>query len=165
MKRSLSILTAFFIAFSILASAGYCKELKIGYVDLRKAFYEYQKTQTLEKNLNKLTETSQERRNKKIEAITKLRDEVELLSGAARNKKEKEIDEKLVDLQDFDRTTRQDLLNKKNDMFREVVDDIQKIVENMGKKGGYDYVIDSRNIMYANEAYDLTEQVLKQLNK
>ena len=92
MKKVLSILVAFFVAFSILASTGYCKELKIGYVDLRKAFYEYQKTQTLEKDLNKLTEMSQEKRNKKIESITKLRDQMELLSGAARGEKEKAID-------------------------------------------------------------------------
>jgi Skp family chaperone for outer membrane proteins len=50
-------------------------------------------------------------------------------------------------------------------MFREVIADIQKIVDDMGENGGYDYILDSRNIMYAREDSDLTDQVIAELNK
>jgi outer membrane protein len=97
--------------------------------------------------------------------VSKLRDEMELLSGKAREKKQSEVEAKITDLNEFDRVTRQQLLNKKNDMFREVVDDIQKVVDDLGKKGQYDFILDSRNIMYGKEDFDLTDDVLKQLNK
>lgn len=162
---ALKVFLSVFILFGLLSPAGYSADGKMGYVDLRKAFYEYDKTKSLEKELNDLTEDRQGTRTAKIETITKLRDEAELLNGDARNRKQGEIDAKLVELQEFDRETRQELLNKKNDMFREVIDDIQKVVEGIGKQGNYDYVLDSRNIMYAKEDYDLTSDVLKQLNK
>ena len=147
-----------------IAPAGYSKELKVGYVDLRQAFYEYDKAKNMEGELNSLTEDRQGERNGKVQIITKLQDEAELLNGGARANKQKEIDAQLMDLQEFDIRTRQELLNKKNDMFRKVIDDIQKVVEAMGKTGKYDYILDSRNIMYSNETYDMTGEVVKKLN-
>jgi Skp family chaperone for outer membrane proteins len=38
-------------------------------------------------------------------------------------------------------------------------------VENLGKKGKYDFVFDSRNIMYGKQQFDLTEDVIKALNR
>ena len=149
----------------LIAPMGFCKELKVGYVDLRKAFYEYEKTKTLEGELTSLTEESQTKRNTMIEEITKLRDQAELLSGDKLTTKQKELDVKLTELQNYDRETRQALLDKKNDMFRAVIDDIQEIVEDIGEKENYDYVFDSRNIMYAGDQYDLTSRVVEVLNK
>ena len=48
--------------------------------------------------------------------------------------------------------------------IEEVVEDIQGIVEVFGKEGGYDYIFDSRNIMYADKKFELTEEVIKKLN-
>ena len=164
-KKTAVIVIAGIILSGTFALAGYSQEAKMGYVDLRKAFYEYKKTKTLEAELNELTEATQQKRNTMIQNITKLRDEAELLKGAAKEKKQAETDNMLKELQQFDKETRELLLNKRNDMFKQVVDDIQKAVEGMGKKGGYEYILDSRNIMYANEKSDLTEEVIKQLNK
>jgi outer membrane protein len=164
-KKSLVVFAASFVMLSFLASPAYSQSGKMGYVDLRRAFYEYEKTKKMETELNSLTEDRQKERDKMVAKITKLRDKIELLSGEARNKKQTEIDAELVKLQEFDRDTRQELLTKKNDMFREVVEDIQKVVEDLGKKEKYDYVFDSRNIMYAKEEFDLTDKVVKRLNK
>ena len=164
-KKTAVIVMAGIILSGMFALAGYSQEAKMGYVDLRKAFYEYKKTKALETELTELTEATQQKRNTMIQNITKLRDETELLKGAAKEKKQAETENMLKELQQFDKETREVLLNKRNDMFKQVVDDIQKVVEGIGKKDGYDYVLDSRNIMYANESFDLTEVVLKQLNK
>lgn len=164
-KRTMIILVAVLLVFSLIVPAGYAKNGKLGYVDLRRAFYEYEKTKSMESQLTDETESRQTERNKVIERINKLRDEVELLSGKAKTAKQSEIDNELAALQEFDRETRQTLLNKKNDMFREVIEDIQKVVESIGESGGYDYVLDSRNIMYAKPEFDLTDQVIKELNK
>ena len=164
MRKMAAICLVDFIVSQVAVLAAYA-EAKIGYVDLRRAFYEYEKTKTFETELNALTEERQAKRTGMIAAITKLRDEGELLQGEARQQKQTAIDAKLAELQEFDRDTRQQLLNKKNDMFRAVVDDIQKVVTEMGKAQKYDYVLDSRNVMYAQEQYDLTNEVVKKLNK
>lgn len=149
--------------FALVSGAAYA-EGKIGYVDLRKAFYDYNKTKTFETQLNDLTGKREGDRSKMVEEITKMRDEVQMLQGDAKGKKQGEIDNKIAALQQYDQETRQQLLTKKNDMFKEVIDDIQKIVENIGKAGGYDYVLDSRNVMYGKPDFDLTAQVVTQLN-
>ena len=165
-RKLFMFLVTGFVIFGLLVPSGYSAgSNKMAYVDLRRTFYEYEKTKTMEDQLSGLTEDRQKERDKMVTKITKLRDKAELLSGDARNKKQSEIDNELVKLQEFDRTTRQELLTKKNDMFREVVEDIQKVVKDLGKKEGYDYIFDSRNIMYAKENFDLTDKVIKQLNK
>ena len=165
MLKRIFVLIAVLLVIGVMVSPARAQEGKIGYVDLRKAFYEYEKTKTFETELNKITDTRQNERTKKVERISKLRDEMELSSGTARNNKQKQVEEAITALNEFDLDTRQMLLNKKNDMFREVIDDIQKIVEDIGKKGNYDFVLDSRNIMYSQEKFDLTEDVIKRLNK
>ena len=153
------------MAAGLTAPAAFSQDVKIGYVDLRRAFYEYDKTKTLEEELEALTEDTQDKRTKMIEEITKMRDEAAIMSDDAKKKKQRLIDAKLAELQEFDRDARANILNKKNDMFRIVIEDIQAVVENMGKEGGYDYILDSRQLMYTNENFDLTDEVLKKLNK
>jgi outer membrane protein len=155
-------------ALMILAAAApvsYSETGKMGYVDLRKAFYEYNKTSELEKEINELAEATQEKRNTMVREITRLRDESELLQGDAKERKQAESDNMLRELQQFDHETRENILNKRNEMFQDVVADIQKVVEVIGKKAGYEYILDSRNIMYADEKHDLTQEVINQLNK
>ncbi|MBD3427211.1 MAG: hypothetical protein GF409_08335 [Candidatus Omnitrophica bacterium] len=164
LKRTVMVIAALFVAVAISVPAAYSQEAKLGYVDLRKAFYEYEKTKTMEEQLNDETESRQQERTQIIEKINKLRDEAELLSGKAKTAKQAEIDSELAELQEFDRQTRQTLLNKKNDMFREVIEDIQTVVTSIGDQQGYDYILDSRNIMYAKPDYDLTDKVIEQLN-
>lgn len=164
-RRALVLLTAVFMVTGVLVFSAQAEQGKIGYVDLRKAFFEYEKTKTFESELNKLTDSRQQERTKKVEKVSKMRDELELLSGEARNKKQTQVEKEIAGLNEYDRSTRQMLLDKRNDMFREVVEDIQKIVEDLGKKGKYDFVFDSRNIMYGKEQFDLTDEVVKLLNK
>jgi len=168
MKRFIRKITVVFMVMFVLfagfVSSAIAENGKLGYVDLRKAFYEYDKTKEMKDKISDLTEDRQEKGQEMIAALTKSRDEAELLTGAAKEKKIAEINKKALEAQDFERKVRQELLGKENDMFKEVVEDIQGIVEVLGKEGGYDYIFDSRNIMYADKKYELTEEVIKKLN-
>jgi outer membrane protein len=164
-KTTCMILLVVCIALSFSISPAFSAELKMGYIDVRKAYFEYDKTKTLEADLNKEAEGFQQKRDAIITTITQARDEGELLAGEARKKKQREIDLKLAELQEFDKTTRQTLLNKRNDIMVQVMEEIGVIAEDIGEKGKYDFVLESRNVMYASEKYDLTAEVIKRLNK
>lgn len=165
--KKLVICVAVLLAVALVVPAAFAQaqNLKLGYVDLRKAFYEYEKSKTFDAQLNEVTTKKNDERNKMVEEITKMRDKAALLNDNQKAEAAKQLDAKIGALNEFDRQTRQELLNKKNDMFREIIDDIQKVVEELGKQGGYDYVLDSRNIMFAKPDFDLTAQVLEKLNK
>jgi len=166
-KGILSVLVcAGFVLGMVLACPAHAadKPIKMAYVDLRKAFYEYEKSKTYDKDLTDVTAKRTEERNKMVEELRKMQDEAQLLNDKAKEAKQKEMEAKAGALNEFDKNIRQELLNKKNDMFKEVIGDIQKVVDDIGKRDKYDYILDSRNIMYASEGYDITDEVLKTLN-
>lgn len=165
MALSLAAVMVFSALISVFPAIASAKELKIGFVDLRKAFYDYEKAKTMDNELNEFAKSTQTKRDTMVQNVTKLRDEVELLSADARQGKQKEMDEMIAELQEFDRESRQVILERKDNLFREVMDDIQKIVVEKGTSAGYDYILDSRNIMYAADMYDLTQEVITELNK
>ena len=164
-RKTVALLMAVLMISGFAHTAAHSDTGKMGYVDLRRAFYEYNKTSKLESEINELAEATQEKRDTMVRNITRLRDESELLQGAAKERKQAEVDNMLRELQQFDHETRENILNKRNEMFQDVVADIQKVVESIGKKAGYEYILDSRNIMYADEKHDLTQEVINQLNK
>ena len=165
MNKTFIAIIAVFIVGMFLVSPASAEAMKIGYVDLRRAFYEYEKSKNFDTELTKLTNERSEKRNKMVDEVRKMRDESELLSDSAKADKLKQLDAKITVLNEYDAKTRQELLNKKNEMFRVVIADIQKIVEDIGARDKYTYVFDSRNIMYSQKQGDLTNQVVARLNK
>jgi len=169
MKKMIAVGCAVFMTCSILLSVVPVKAeaagLKVGFVDLRKAFYDYEKAKTMDKDLNTFAAASQAKMETMVQNVSKLRDEMELLSAESRAKKEQEMDASVKELKEFDQESRQTILERKDNLFREVMDDIQKVVVDKGTKGGYDYILDSRNIMYAADKYDMTQEVVAELNK
>ena len=164
MKKMLVFAATISFICGVFVPFAHAAETKMGYVDLRRAFYEYDKQKKLEEEFKTMSDAGDAKRNKKVEELTKIKDEMELLSADAKAKKQAEGEKLLNELQEFDRTIRQDLMTRKNDMFREVLEDIQKVSEDLGKKGNYDYIVDDRSLLYTNEALALTDQVVAQLN-
>ena len=74
-RKLFIVLVVSFVVFGFLVPLGQAKDAKIGYVDLRRAFYEYEKTKTFEQDLTEITDTRQEGRVKKVSEISKLRAE------------------------------------------------------------------------------------------
>lgn len=137
---------------------------KIGYVDLARVFDEYQKTKEFDKSLESKGALKQADRDKMVADVKKLRDEAELLSAKAKDDKQAVIDEKIKALQDFDRTTRDALRKERDGMVRDILKEIEVVIQDFGKAQGYGYIFNDRVLVYKNEQNDLTTQVIKVLN-
>ena len=92
MKRFLlaGLVSVFFIFASGLAIAE--SQGKIGYIDLSKAFDEYQKTKDFDKELEGKGDMKQKDREKVVQDIRKMREELELMNKNSREKKEVDIE-------------------------------------------------------------------------
>ncbi|MFH1189283.1 MAG: OmpH family outer membrane protein [Candidatus Omnitrophota bacterium] len=141
------------------------KEYKIGYVDLAKVFDEYKKTKDSEKDLEAKGKAKEQDRANMVEELRKLKDEQSLLSEKAKAEKQTVIDNKIKNLQDFDRKTRDDLVKERNDMLGLILKDIEKVVAEYSKETGYDLILNSRMLLYGGPEYDLTSEILSKLNK
>ena len=137
---------------------------KIGYVDLARVFDEYTKTKEFDKTLESKGAGKQADRDKMVAEIKKLRDEAELLSAKAKDDKQAVIDEKIKALQDFDRTTRDALRKERDGMVRDILKEIEVVIQDFGKAQGYGFIFNDRVLVFKSEGNDLTAQVIKVLN-
>ncbi|MBI4432217.1 MAG: OmpH family outer membrane protein [Candidatus Omnitrophica bacterium] len=152
------------LAMASMAPAAFAQETKIGYVDLARVFDEYLKTKDFDKSLEQKGSSKQAERDKMVNEVKKLRDEAELLSAKAKDEKQVAIDEKIKVLQDFDRNTRDALRKERDVMVRDILKEIEAVIQSYGKSQGYSFIFNDRVLVYKSESNDLTPQVIKTLN-
>lgn len=145
------------------ASAGEAR--KIAYMNAVKVIDNYHKTKEADSQLEAESNKKTAEREKLVEKINKLRDEVELLAKDAREKKENELNDAVRGLQDFDREVTTTLKRKSDDYKKEILKEIDDVIKDYGRKNGYDLILDSRTLLYANDAIDVSNDIISTLNK
>lgn len=161
------ILTVIFTGIFLLSMAGVTfaqSEIKIGFVDLSRAFDEYQKTKDFDKDLEKKGDIKQQQREKLVKEVRKMRDEIELMNEKAREKKEQDIEEKIRSLQEFDQAAKTELTKERDDMVRDILREMNEVIQDHGRKNGYSIILNDRVLLYGGEAMDLTDDIIKILN-
>ncbi len=167
MKKKVLIAVAFVL---MLGTAGVSKSYaadlagKVGTVDLARVFDDYLKTKEFDKSLEAKGAMKQGEREKMVVEVKKLREEAELLGAKAKEDKQAVIDEKIKTLQDFDRTTRDSLRKERDSMVKDILKEIEGVIQSFGKSQGYSFIFNDRVLVYKSEGNDLTTQVIKTLN-
>jgi Skp family chaperone for outer membrane proteins len=133
-------------------------------VDLAKVSDEYAKTKEYEKTFEAEIKGKDAERQKFVDEIRKLKDEQALLSDKAKAEKQTVIDDKIKNLQEFDRKVRDELIKHRNQMLGEVQKDIDGIISAYSKEAGYDIVLIKQTVLFGGNDLDLTAEVIKRLN-
>ena len=159
-------LVVFLMLFSFaLSASAFAKEPKIGCLSLRKVFYEYKKTKEFNQKLEAEDAQIKEEIEKMTQEVRKLRDEIDLLSEGARKKKEPELREKVQKLDETRKKKLEEFLRKKDDMFKVIREDIMAVSAEYAKKNGYSIIFDDAVSIYFSKEYDITNDIIKQLNR
>lgn len=185
MKKAIVLAT---MAAGLLAQGAFA-EMKIGVVNLQKAFEEYYKTKQADATLKEAAEAYNKERQQLIaefqkvqEERTKLVEEINKpeLSATAKAEKQKEAEAKLADLQkqkqsidEFDRVRRQQLQDQSNRMRGSIVKEITEQVAKISKSRDYDLILDTSGasmngtpiVVFSEDQYDLTTDVVRELNR
>lgn len=164
MKRFFMFTLAGIFLLSIAAIAFAQSEPKIGFVDLSRAFDEYQKTKDLDKTLERKGDIKQAEREKLVKEIREMRDEIELMNEKARDKKEQDIEAKIRTLQEFDQEAKTELTKERDDMVRSILQEMNSIIREYGEKNGYAIILNDRVLLYGSKPMDLTDGIIKILN-
>jgi outer membrane protein len=186
--KKLLLLAAFAgLAFPV---AGFAQgTLKVGTVDMNRAFKEYNKTKDSEKKINEAKDAAKkeyddraESYKKALEEINKLSQQLEApaLSADAKTAKAKERDEKIANIKNMEREinefrqTRENQLQQQAMRMREsIIKEIKDIMMERVKSGGYDLVFDKSGpsmngvevLLYSKDSVDFTTDVITALNK
>ncbi len=157
-----SSLAVFLFSCTFSAEAG---AEKYAFLDVARVFDEYEKTKANDENLQKLGESKEGERNVIVEDIRRMKDELELLSDDAKKEKQEAINTRVRELQEFDAAARRELGEKRREAVQEIFNDIDKVVQEFGKKQGYDFILNDKALLYKNDKMDISEEILKQLNQ
>ena len=141
------------------------EDVKIGYINLGKTFDDYEKTQQYDKSLEKNGNAKEKERQKLVDKIKGLKEEMLLLSDKGKEDKQSLIDEKIKNLQEFDKETRDELKRERDEMVRDILKEIDDVIQDYGKKNGYTVVLNDRVLVYGNETIDITQDIIDLLNK
>ena len=163
--RASVILLSVFLLIGFLPNIAKCDEIKIGYVNFEKIFESYEKTKDLNEELQKKKYQKEVEGQQMVDEINKLRSKIQLLSDEEKEKKQKELTEKMRDLRDFTNDSKQELLKERDEIFKKLTKEITDIIEEKGKKDGYTLIFDDQVILYKAKANDLTEEIITLLNE
>jgi outer membrane protein len=163
--------------------------LKIGTVDMQRAFKEYNKTKDAESKVNDAKNAAKKEFDDRTDAYKKALDEINklnqqldapALSADAKAQKGKERDEKIANIKNMEREinefrqTREQQLQQQAMRMREgIVKEITDVVLERVKTNGMDLVFDksgqSQNfvpvVLYSKDSADFTTEIITALNK
>jgi outer membrane protein len=161
-KRLLAVLIALF--FLCQVKVAQAEGLKIGYVLKLDVFNNYEKTKDLESQLNKKAEKKQGENDEKIKAINKLKEEMNLLNEQGKLAKQKEMEEKLRQLKEFQQQAAMEIGKERDGMRIAIIDEIDNVIKEYAEKNGYDLILEGGMLNYRSAKLDLTQEILKTLN-
>ena len=177
-RRVIALLAVVFLAgtftyVGIKPADAQLPELKLGFIDSQRIFAEYSETQEAERIYKREVDQWRAQAQQMEREIIKLQDDMRaqslMLSEQKQQEKKLELDQKMEDYQRFMQDTFGDdgIAAKRNaELTQPIVDKINRILETMSQNEGYSMVFDiaNANIVYASREFDLTDQVLQELN-
>jgi len=163
-KRVSVLCLGLFLSLFILTGLALAAD-KMGYVDLSRAFSEYGKTKDYDKILNDKQNVYAAERDKKVAEIKQLQDKFNLLSDKEKESKKTELENKVKDLQEYDRLKQTDLRKDQDEKMKEILKDIEDVVKQYAEKEGYTMVFNDRVLIYEVKSMDITDKVMEILNK
>ena len=187
MKKLLSIALISLLALPVAAFAQ--GTLKIGTVDMQRAFKEYSKTKDAEAKINEAKNAAKKEYDDRADGYKKALDEINnlnkqldapALSADAKTQKAKERDDKIANIKNMEREitefrqTRERQLQEQAMRMREgIVKEITDVVMEKVKANRMDLVFDKSGmslngvpvLMYAPDNVDFTNDIVTVLNK
>jgi outer membrane protein len=187
MKKSLSTILALTLAFPIAALAQ--GTLKIGTVDMQRAFKEYNKTKEAEVKINDAKNSAKKEYDDRAESYKKALDEINnlnkqlespALSADKKTQTAKERDDKIANIKNMEREisdfrqTRERQLQEQLMRVREgIVKEITDVVMEKVKGSNLDLVLDKSGmsingvpfLLYSHDNIDFTNDIIAVLNK
>jgi outer membrane protein len=186
MKKTLTIALGIILASSL---ATFAQGIKIGTIDMNRAFKEYNKTKDAEAKINDAKNAAKKEYDERADAYKKALDEINnlnkqldssALSADAKSKLARDRDDKIANIKNMEREindfrqTRERQLQEQALRMREgIVKEITDVVMQKVKANNLDFVFDKSGmslngvplLMYSKDSVDFTSDVISILNK
>lgn len=145
--------------------------MKVGYVDLQKALNMSAAGKAAKEKMKAKFKDYDASVQKKQDELKKLKEDLEkqamLLSAEARAAKERDYQQKVKDYQRLTKDIQEELQQTDADFTRKILEEIFKVVQQIGKQEGYTLVFEKTesSILYASDGIDMTDRVIQAFDK
>jgi outer membrane protein len=171
MKRLLGsvfiVAAVFLFQQNVLAAAA----SKVGVLNIQRCINESNEGKRISGSLQKEIAAMQQRYDKAQKELTELQKEIEkqslMLSLEAKESKQKEYTKKSRDLNYLNEDLSEEANAAEQNARLRILQVLDVIIKNIAKQESYDLIIEtsSSGILFSSNALDITDQVIKELNK
>jgi outer membrane protein len=139
--------------------------IKIGYVDFSKVQQESKAGKDAYKTIEKMFKDKQTQLDQRQGEIEKMMGELDkqsaVLAAEVRKQKEEKLQKDYKELQRFKSDSEEELNKKKAEIAKQMFQEVSGIITKFGKEEGYTLILERSVVLYAPEAVDVTEKIIK----
>lgn len=164
MKKIILMLVLGLFSFSAFA------EIKIGFVDVRRAVESTKAGQKVKKDLEEDFKKREAALNKKAQDIEKKREEFEtkrlVWSDDKQKEKQEELQRLMMTFNEEAEKNNLELRRQEQSMMEPIFKKMQEVINDIAEKDKYTLIMQNReNILWAKEEINLTDRVVKEFEK
>jgi outer membrane protein len=158
------------VASLMITSSAFAK-VAIGKVDVQKVLISVNQGQAVRDQLKKSFDEKQKVLKDEEDKIRKMQDDYQkkasVLNDKEKGKKEREIQEKIVAIQQKTASYQKDIQDMEQKLKTPILEKVKAVVDEVAKSADVDLVYESATapILYAKEEKELTDDVIKLFNK
>ncbi len=172
MKRYGILIFTFVVVLSIVLSGSYALAGdRTGFIDLRKIMIQSKAGKTASLEFKKAVEKDKAVIQGKEAELKKLKEELEMqrmtLTPDAVNEKELDYQRKFRDYQRMVKDSNEELKLKDQELSKQLIPEILKVVNDIGEKEGYTMILDvnTQGLAFHSKENDITDKVIKKFDK
>lgn len=144
-------------------------QAKIGVVDMEEAVNNTKAGKRAQAELKRKVEKYEKELKTTRDKIQKLQKELEnsamLLKPEAKITKQRDLERMVRQFQERQRDASQDMNAAQREAFKPILQKMRGIISEIGKKGGYALVTETRTVLYAPNSANITNQVIAAYDK
>jgi len=180
-----TFLVIFFFAVCFLSAKAYCvenvpvqghnaaknsisKSLRVGYADVRQIFDSCTQTKEATNSLKKEVDLRQAALAKEEDEIgvlqKELKDKEVILSETEKQKRQQEIQDRIIVLQKSADFAKQDLTQKEKDLTEAILASIKEAIKVVAREENLNLVLEKDSVLYCEDVIDITGKVIEKIN-
>jgi outer membrane protein len=144
------------------------RSIKIGYIDIQRVISESQAGKRARDRFQAQVKKAEADILKERQDIERLRSDLEkkgpLLKDEERRNLEADLQKRSVNLQRSMSDHQQDLQVKNNEMMSDILKELEKIVNEVGKAEKFTLILERSQILYSDQGIDITSKVIETYN-
>ncbi|MCC6542879.1 MAG: OmpH family outer membrane protein [Nitrospirae bacterium] len=170
-KMLYAVITGLFLAMYTVMPV-MAEDMKVGFIDAQKVLDESLRGKQVKDQLNEYVQSRQKIVDIEESELKNLQDEMTkqgaVLSPSAKQEKEDLFQRKFMDYQKKVSELQKEIQQRRTDKLDEFNIELRKIAKSLGEKEGYSMILTNLDvdiIIYAMPSLNLTESVIKELDK